>query len=487
MGVPQLRIRPCNDSSIRGDRDYVLYWMIGARRTRFNYGLQYAVEQAVELRRPLLVLEALRCGYRYASDRIHRFVLDGMRDNREAFAEAPVTYYPFVEPKADAGKGLLKTLARHACHVVTDDYPAFEIPRFIAAASGQIDCRLTAVDTNGIYPMHATDRVFTMAHSFRRHLQKSLPPFLEEAPEEDPLSALPSDGPRADVPADIAKRWPSASEEILAGEPSALAQLPIDHAVLPTDTVGGPKAGAAALELFLDRKFGRYVEDRNQPEAEVQSFLSPYLHFGHVSSHDVFAEVVRREDWSIVNLAPKASGSREGWWGMSPPAEAFLDQIVTWREIGFNMCSHRDDADQYESLPDWAQATLADHEADPRPHAYDKQALDDAETHDPLWNAAQNQLRREGRIHNYLRMLWGKKILEWSRTPRGALDALLELNDRYALDGRDPNSLSGIFWTLGRYDRAWGPERPIFGKIRYMSSENTARKVRVRDYVARYA
>jgi deoxyribodipyrimidine photo-lyase len=144
------------------------------------------------------------------------------------------------------------------------------------------------------------------------------------------------------------------------------------------------------------------------------------------------------------------------------------------------------EVDAYDSLPEWARRTLAEHEDDPREHLYELAAFRDAATHDPLWNAAQRQLRLEGRIHNYLRMLWGKKILEWSRTPQEALATMLDLNDRYALDGRDPNSLSGIFWCLGRYDRAWGPERPIFGKIRYMSSRNTARKVDVRGYLATY-
>jgi deoxyribodipyrimidine photo-lyase len=144
------------------------------------------------------------------------------------------------------------------------------------------------------------------------------------------------------------------------------------------------------------------------------------------------------------------------------------------------------DHDAYESLPDWARATLEEHAHDARAPLYDERALDEARTHDELWNAAQNELRAAGAIHGYLRMLWGKKVLEWTASPREALRVLIELNNRYALDGRDPNSYGGILWTLGRHDRAWGPERPIFGKVRYMSSANTARKVRVRDYVARW-
>ena len=171
---------------------------------------------------------------------------------------------------------------------------------------------------------------------------------------------------------------------------------------------------------------------------------------------------------------------------MSPSSESFLDELITWRELGYNMCWQRTDYDRYESLPDWAQKTLAEHASDPRPFVYSHEEFEKAETHDPLWNAAQNQLVQSGKIHNYLRMLWGKKILEWSATPQDALYCMLELNNKYALDGRNPNSYSGVFWVLGRYDRAWGPERPIFGKIRYMSSENTARKMSVRNYLKRW-
>jgi deoxyribodipyrimidine photo-lyase len=161
--------------------------------------------------------------------------------------------------------------------------------------------------------------------------------------------------------------------------------------------------------------------------------------------------------------------------------------LITWREIGFNFAARERNYDRYESLPEWAQQTLADHAEDPRPAIYSLEEFTQAKTHDPLWNAAQRQLVREGRIHNYLRMLWGKKILHWTRSPQEALEVMIQLNNQFALDGRDPNSYSGIFWVLGRYDRAWGPERPVFGKIRYMTSESTASKWRVGDYMKKYS
>ena len=191
-------------------------------------------------------------------------------------------------------------------------------------------------------------------------------------------------------------------------------------------------------------------------------------------------------DQLVEKCLHRGAGSREGWWGAAPEVESFLDELITWREVGYNMCALTDNFDQYESLPEWARTTLEQHAGDPREYIYTLEEFESAATHDELWNAAQNQLVREGRIHNYLRMLWGKKIFEWSPSAPEALDVLIELNNKYALDGRNPNSYSGIFWCLGRYDRAWGPERPVYGKIRYMSSDNTARKVKVKDYVAHY-
>ncbi|MEM8734366.1 MAG: deoxyribodipyrimidine photolyase, partial [Planctomycetota bacterium] len=192
------------------------------------------------------------------------------------------------------------------------------------------------------------------------------------------------------------------------------------------------------------------------------------------------------EEWTPDRMQ-KPNGKVNGFWGVSEDAEAFLDQLCSWREIGFNMSWREPGYERLDSLPDWTQKTIREHADDPREYVYTLEQFENAETHDPIWNAAQRQLVREGRIHNYMRMLWGKKILHWTEHPREALKIMVELNNKYALDGRDPNSYSGIFWVLGRYDRAWGPERPIFGKIRYMTSENTAKKHKLGKYLQRYA
>lgn len=486
MPVPAQRLRTINARPLRPDGEFVLYWMSAARRTRSNFALQHAAAEAARLGRPLVILEALRCDYPYASDRLHRFVLDGMAANARALAGRPVVYHPYVEPARGAGKGLLAALGEHSCLVVADDSPAFFLPRMVAAAGRQLPVRLVAVDGNGLLPLCAADHPYPTAHAFRRFLQKELPGHLAEAPVDDPLARLPLIPPTP-LPTEIAARWPAADPLLLYGVPELRAALPVDHAVPVTATRGGQEAATERLARFVAGKLARYAEERNHPDFDAASGLSAYLHFGHIGSHEIFRAIAAAEGWVPPDLSPRGDGRREGWWGMSANAEAFLDQLVTWRELGFNNCLHRDDFLELTSLPHWAQQTLAAHADDPRRHCYSLEQLRAAETHDPLWNAAQRQLLREGTIHNYLRMLWGKKIVEWSPGPQAALAAMLELNDRYALDGRDPNSGTGILWCLGRHDRPWGPLRPVFGSVRYMSSENTRRKVRVAEYLARYA
>ncbi|MEM7167253.1 MAG: deoxyribodipyrimidine photolyase [Planctomycetota bacterium] len=479
--IPEVRVNAANSAPVNSSGDYVLYWMTSARRTRYNFALQRAGARAAELGVPVLIFEALRCDYRWASDRLHQFVIDGMRDNATECADARVTYVNYVEPEVGAGRGLLDALASNACLVVTDDFPCFFLPRMIAAAGRQLPVRLEQVDGNGVLPLRTFEDAHTTAYAFRRAWHKVLHLHARKRPIAEPLQQVKKLG-TAVVPA-AARKWLEAAPQ---PEASALVGLPIDHSVEAASTQGGSAAAEECAKEFIDRRLGSYDEDRNKPQEVTTSDLSPYLHFGHISAHEVFEKILDRGGRSPDTLPVAGKGQRSGWWGLDSDCEAFLDQVVTWRELGYHYCFHRkDDYDTFESLPDWARTTLELHADDEREHVYSLEQFDAAATHDDLWNAAQNQLRQEGKIHNYLRMLWGKKILEWTPHPRAALDVMIELNNRYALDGRNPNSYSGIFWTLGRFDRAWG-ERPIFGKIRYMSSANTARKVRVRDYVERY-
>lgn len=486
LAAPDLRVRVLGDLPLRPDGSHVLYWMVGFRRPRWNFALQHAAARASELGKPLLIFEALRLGYPWASDRFHQFILDGMRANASHFADKNVAYFPYVESTPGAGRGLLSALAKDACLIVSDDYPTFFVPKMQEAAAARIDLRFELVDSNGLFPIRGTQKVFSRAFDFRRHLQRELPKHLGSFPLADPLEGLSSLSAetRTTLCSLAAETWRPAPDEVLDGR--TLGSLPIDHAVSAVDLVGGFATGEQRMDAFLSDAIERYAERRSHPDEDAASGLSPWLHFGQLSAHQVFDELAKNEGWSSEDLSEKTSGSRDGWWGMGANAESFLDELVTWREVGFNMCAHRPDYDQYESLPDWARKTLDEHKNDPRPYTYSLEQLESSETHDPIWNAAQTELRETGRLQNYLRMLWGKKILEWSPHPRDALAAMIELNNKYALDGRDPNSYSGIFWVLGRYDRAWGPERPIFGKIRYMSSENTKRKLRMGDYLDRF-
>nr|WP_164102700.1 deoxyribodipyrimidine photolyase [Candidatus Laterigemmans baculatus] len=475
--------------------------MIAFRRTRWNFALQHAVDAARRLNKPLVIFEPLRIRYRWASDRLHRFVIEGMRDNAAALQRRPVTYYPYVEPAPGKGTPLLHRLAERACLVVSDQYPGFFLPTLIEAVKDRLPARLELVDSNTVMPLQSFKRTFTVAHSYRRWMQKNIREQLFKFPAADPLARvrLPRLETGSDSPlARIQQRWPAADFAALLDR-GGLAKLPIDHAVPPATLPeeasrqrgamlqGGAGQGERRLREFLGEQLSRYAQDRNHPDEEATSRLSPYLHFGHLSPHQIVSELWEQEHWNPSQLG-EANGKNRGFWNLSASAEAFLDQLLTWRELGFNMSYREPDRyDSFDSLPEWALATLERHASDPRPHRYSLPQFEAAATHDPLWNAAQRQLVREGRIHNYMRMLWGKHVLHWTQSPREALEVLVQLNNKYALDGRDPNSYSGIFWIFGRYDRAWGPRRPVFGSVRYMTSDSAQRKLKLHRYLRRYA
>ncbi len=480
--VDTQRVFVMNDAPVLKDRSIVLYWMIANRRVHSNYALERAIEWCHRLNRPLIVFEGVRLNYPWASDRIHQFIVQGMRDNARHCRENGVTYFGYVEPSRDLGKGLLAALAVDAAVVVTDHFPTFFLPAMVRSAGATLPCRLEAVDSNGLLPLATPGKAFDTAYQFRRMLHKTLPDYLRAWPSRDPLAGG-AVVKGASLPEDSLSRWPQASLDSIS---SQIRDLPLDHSVAPVEgLVGGRREALIRLKRFVDQRLSGY-ERRNQPDEPVTSELAPYLHFGHISAHEVVREVLDSQGWNQGRLSDKPNGRRTGWWGVDLACEGFLDQVITWRELGYGFAHHRRDHGEFSSLPAWALETLDVHRHDPRPYLYTPEEFRLGETHDELWNACQNQLRMEGKIHNYLRMLWGKKILHWSRSAQDALMVMTELNNRYALDGRDPNSVSGIFWVLGRHDRPWGPERPVFGKVRYMTSDNTARKLDVRAYVQRY-
>ncbi len=484
--VPQIRIFQANDAAVQSSGEYVLYWMTSNRRLIDNFALDRAIQLCHELSKPLLIFEALRIGYRWASDRIHTFIIQGMRDNRRAAEKSGITYINFVESAPDEGKGLLAALSKKACVLVGDYFPCFMLPHMTSAGASQVDVKMELVDSNGLLPIAAGQKDFPTAYAFRRFLQKNLRSHLENFPQAAPFK-------NADVlkgatpPKEVLNKWKLLGLSELELYKDLVRGLPIDHTVAPGILEGGGDAAIAALKKFLNNGLKRYEDDRSQPLTCTTSDLSPYLHFGQISPHTIFKCIAVQERWSSDSLSLKTDGKRSGWWGMSSHCEAFLDQLITWRELGYNAARFLPNFDRYESLPEWARSSLEKHSGDPRPYIYNFEELLAAKTHDEVWNAAQRELVQTGQMHNYLRMLWGKKVLEWSHTPQEAAETLIELNNRFALDGRNPNSYSGVFWCFGRYDRPWGPERPIFGTIRYMSSNNTVKKLDLSDYLARFA
>lgn len=484
-----LRLLPLNQQPPAEQGRYVIYWMQQQRRLQWNFALQHACYRASQHRCPLLIVETLDCSYAWASDRHHAFALAGMCDHVQDCKGLKAGYVPFVEKKPGEMAQLMRLLIGEAYEVITDDVPCFFVGKHNAMAADW-PLRATAVDSNGILPMRLLEKACPTAAVFRRHLHKHAAPALSVFPAAQPLRQrrLPAwqDSLLPKLPTEL-----HASHDFLTRftkQPlEALATLPIDHSVPMVSGRGGRHAGLRECERFMNEKLHRYGAERSDPVADSASGLSPYLHWGQLSAHEVLQQAWEQEaPWDIGRL-PEKGGARLGFWPLSESAQRYIDELLTWRELGYHTATLRPDAyASYQGLPDWARQSLAAHADDPRPERYTLAQFENAETHDAVWNAAMRQLLRDGIIHNYLRMLWGKKILEWSPTPEIAFEWALILNNKWSLDGNNPNSFSGVSWCFGRYDRAWF-ERDIFGKIRYMSSDSTRRKFPLAAYLERYA
>ena len=484
--VPLTRVTTLKDINPETltDSTYVVYWMISFKRIGFNFALQRAVEWANQLSQPLLILEPLILDYPMSSIRLHKFILEGMKEVDEMVESTNAYYYPFVEESAKESEGLLTEISKNASVVITDDYPTYFVPQMTAKASGEINARYELVDSNGIVPIRLSEKEYVRAHDFRRYLHKNLEDFIIETPLQNPLKFLNKKFDKSLIKK-IQDQWSPFNFQKSTIE-EFLENLNIDRTVEISSIKGGYSNAIKQLNKFIDVGYHDYAKFRSDPSKEASSQLSPYFHFGQISTHEVFEKISDLESWSPETIDPQMVGRREGWWGSSDNFESFMDELITWRELGYHTCVRRANYNQYSSLPEWAIKTLHEHSSDEREHIYTLDELTYSQTHDEIWNAAQNQLRTQGIIQNYLRMLWGKKILEWTPNPQLALSYMITLNDRYSLDGRDPNSYSGVFWILGRYDRAWGPERNIYGKIRYMTSDSTARKFNLKPYLEKW-
>jgi deoxyribodipyrimidine photo-lyase len=481
MAYNQARQRRLNDKRVASGGDYVLYWMQTYRRLERNHALDHALRCAEELGRPLVIYEGLRIDYPWASRRLHRFILEGMQANAARAGDLGLNYWPFAEREKGEGRGLLRRLSARACLVVTDDFPCFIVPPQAEALARGVEVPVFAVDGNSLVPLSLLGPAVSAAAHLRPRLHKAFAEAWKHRAAAKPRIA---EVARKRVAAPFTT-WDAKDVEALVG------RLPLDATVPPvTSTPGGAPAARSRLREFVRKRLRGYAEARSEPRSPAEghaSGLSPYLHFGHVSIEEVVAGVLATTGrWTPEELRLHNRGRREGFFVDDPDVNAFLDEALTWRDLGFHWHrSRRHDARSLETaLPAWALRTLGDHAGDRRPWLYTAEELEAGATHDPLWNAAQRELVATGTIHNYLRMLWGKKVLEWSASPAEAYRTLEHLNNKYALDGRDPNSYTGILWCFGLFDRPWPPERPVLGSVRYMSSENTARKFDLDPYRA---
>jgi deoxyribodipyrimidine photo-lyase len=474
-----------NKKPVNQEGEYVLYWMSINRRLSYNFALEYAVAWANKLDKPLLIYEGLSCDIPWASDRFHQFLIEGMVECVEFCGENGFNNFSFVESQPQQGAGLVDELAKNACLFIADEYPVYIIKPYNRMMSRRVNVPWYTVDANGLIPMKSSEKAPYSAFIFRKNMQRLFLESYQNPPLENPLNNL-KNRSSITLSHEFLNRYPKLSTT--TNIPELVASLHINHEVKALEISGTRQAGLKQLEEFTRNRLLNYAEHRNDVENGAASGLSPWLHYGKISAHECVLAALEKQpsDWN-TDIITFQQGKRDGFFGGHPAIGAFLDELITWRETGFHYCHQVHNYDKYESLPDWAIKTLDKHSSDPREFVYSFEDFEMARTHDPIWNAAQRQLVSEGIIHNYLRMLWGKKVLEWTEHPRIALKYLTELNNKYAIDGRDPNSYSGIFWIFGRFDRPWGPERPIYGNIRYMTSGSTAKKINLKSYLQKYS
>jgi len=458
--MDDLRIHAADQPGpVRGD--LVLYWMQSTFRTRDNQALDFAVEQANGLGLPLLVYHGLRHDYPWASDRLHTFLLETAADLYREFDGLGIQYAFYLERRGDdasarreAGKSSpLVELARRASLVVTDYFPTFIAPRQSRALRQKVTAPVVAVDSATVVPIRYHDREHSTAVTFRRRQLSALPQFLKREASPEPKHRQ-----QVELPFD-----PTIPNGNIA---ELVAQCDIDHSVPPAPAIrGGSSAARRQLDTFLATGLMRYAEERGDPNADATSGLSPYLHFGNLSPIEVL-------------LRAREAGPAESF-------SKFEDELLTWRELAFNFTHYNPRHRKVSAIPEWARRELAAGESDPRPVLYTDLELEQAETGEPLWNAAQMAYVRDGWMPNPLRMLWGKAVIQWTRNAEDALRILEHLNNKYSLDGRDPSSYLNLLWVFGKFDRPFY-RRPIYGTVRYMSLKAAAKKFDVGSVLKRY-
>ena len=442
--IQKERIQALNVKETKRGR-YVLYWMQASQRTEYNHALEYAVVKANELHQPLVVFFGITDNFPQGSQRHYTFMLEGLREVRRSLEKRGIQ---MVIQHTSPEQGVVQ-FAKGASFVVVDR-GYLKIQRaWRDAAASRMDCPLVQVESDVIVPIEETSpkEEYTAA-TIRSKIHKKLDHFLCPLKEVDPvIESLSLDFDSFDID-DV--------EE-------AVSRLHIDRSVKKVSCYrGGSGEAKKHLRLFLRDKLDRFPELRNDPTVDFLSHMSPYLHFGQISPLSIALTVSQTQ-------------------GLSK--EAYLEELIVRRELSMNFVFYNGQYDSFEgAIPQWAQKTLKAHQKDKRPYLYALEELETAKTHDPYWNAAHNEMVFTGKMHGYMRMYWGKKILEWSKTPDEAFRAALYLNNKYELDGRDPSGFTGVAWCFGKHDRPW-KEREIFGNVRYMNEGGLKRKFDADEYV----
>lgn len=444
------RIQPLNGRSIQDGR-YILYWMQASQRAECNHALEYAVGEANERNLPVVVVFGLTDRFPEANLRHYAFMMEGLEEVRKGLNRRGIRFVLFHRSPELAATAMAEEAA-----LVVADRGYLRIQRqWRNHVAKNAPCAVVQVESDAVVPVETASpkeeyTAGTLRPKLQRILEGYLVPLKAKTVRKDSLSL----------------RLDTDPEEELT---SLLKKMKIDRSVSPARAFRGGTARAnALLEEFIAKKIRHYGDRRNDPGLDYSSHLSPYLHFGQVSPLAVALRIAAEK--SIL------AGARE----------SFLEELIVRRELSMNFVFYNDRYDDYECLPNWARKTLAEHAKDRREYLYDADQWERAGTHDPYWNAAQREMMITGKMHNYMRMYWGKKLLEWSRTPAEAFRTALRLNNKYELDGRDPNGFAGVAWCFGKHDRAWF-ERKVFGKIRYMNDAGLRRKFDMDAYLKKVA
>ncbi|MEM9304529.1 MAG: deoxyribodipyrimidine photo-lyase [Pseudomonadota bacterium] len=431
---------------------HVLYWMGGTQREALNPALEFAVERANRHGVPLLVVFGLMDDYPEANLRHVRFMLQGLAETATAIRARGIGFALRRGYAAD----IATAAARDAVEVVCDRGYLRHHRAWRHQFAEQCNAPFAVVETEAVVPLRvASTKAEYAARTIRPRIHRHLADYLR------PLAPVAIDQPWIGEPPE---------SESLDDIDALLERMSLDRTVGAVDPffIGGYSQARRRLEAFLAGPIDAYADRRSHPAEDVTTALSPYLHFGQISAIELALAVQARRNTHETNR------------------EDFIEELIVRRQLAQNFCEFIDDYDAYACLPEWARKTLDEHRDDPREHLYSEAELAEAKTHDRFWNAAMNEMRITGFMHNYMRMYWGKKIIEWSATPEEAHRVTLALNNRYFLDGRDPNSYASVNWLYGLHDRAW-TERPVFGKIRYMNANGLKRKFDMDGYLDKVA